>query len=361
MSLPRSTAAGVVLVLIIPGSALVAVSPAAAAGAISGAVSAKKGTAMRISPTTSAKSAGALRNGARMLIVCSMSGQRVKGSVRTTSTWLKLVNGRYVSLGYVKPQRVVPKCVSPARTYAGKVRSADGPVRLRTGPSTMFAIHSTVSNGAPLKLSCQASGERIAGSNGTTTQWDRLTDGRWISHAYVTTTALPACTSTPAPPKTLTTAQFIAMAAPGAQRGWREYGVPPSVTIGQAILESGWGRSALSANHNNYFGIKCFNGARGPLASGCYSYQTFECNKSGACWPETATFRTYANPTNSFRDHGNFLRVNSRYAGAFKHTRNSNAFLNAIWKAGYATDPAYYTKVTSLMKAHNLYKYDTWK
>jgi flagellar protein FlgJ len=49
-------------------------------------------------------------------------------------------------------------------------------------------------------------------------------------------------------------------------------GVPASVTIARSILESGWGESDLSKNDNNYFGIKCFEGDPGPIATGCRTY-----------------------------------------------------------------------------------------
>jgi flagellum-specific peptidoglycan hydrolase FlgJ len=65
--------------------------------------------------------------------------------------------------------------------------------------------------------------------------------------------------------------------------------------------------------------------------------------------------------TNSFRDHGSFLKVNSRYKPAFVYSRNANLFIWNVWKAGYATDPNYYTKVTGVMAANSLYQYDTWK
>ena len=65
--------------------------------------------------------------------------------------------------------------------------------------------------------------------------------------------------------------------------------------------------------------------------------------------------------TNSFRDHGSFLKVNSRYKPAFAYTRNANSFIWTVWKAGYATDPKYYTKITGIMAANKLYQYDTWK
>lgn len=49
---------------------------------------------------------------------------------------------------------------------------------------------------------------------------------------------------------------FIESVAQGAINGWTKYGVLPSVTVAQAILESGWGQSALSTQAHNLFGIK---------------------------------------------------------------------------------------------------------
>ena len=72
---------------------------------------------------------------------------------------------------------------------------------------------------------------------------------------------------------------FVKTAAPGAQSGAKEFGVPASVTLAQAILESGWGEFHLGPA-NNYFGIKAFaHGGRvdvGPIASGFVIKQTRE-------------------------------------------------------------------------------------
>ena len=62
--------------------------------------------------------------------------------------------------------------------------------------------------------------------------------------------------------------------------------------------------------------------------------------------------------TDSYRDHGRFLRTNPRYAPAFPHGRDPDRFLAEVWKAGYATDPLYVEKVTRLMREHDLYRYD---
>jgi flagellar protein FlgJ len=153
-----------------------------------------------------------------------------------------------------------------------------------------------------------------------------------------------------------TNAQFVAASVGPAQQGYREFRVPASVTIAQAILESGWGRSGLAANDRNYFGIKCFDGSPGPIASGCHVYATYECEPT--CTPTHASFRTYASITDSFRDHGRFLTTNSRYRPAFAHTGDADQFLYQIWKAGYATSPTYVDNVKALMHQYNLYQYD---
>jgi flagellar protein FlgJ len=363
------------------GAGLV-VAPAAAQAAGATATVRVSGTlTLRSAPTTASPAAGTLSNNARIAIDCVITGQQVKGSVRTTTTWDRLTDGRYVSHAYVLATGTLRRCTStspqavpvkakpvtaPATStvITGTVQSGDGSVNLRTGPSTTATVTGTVANGSKVALLCGVVGDMVNGTVRSTTQWNRLKDGRYISHAYVVTPTLHLCKDARgvAPVATnLTNAEFIKAAVPGAQRGWREFGVPPSVTIAQAILESGWGRSGLASRDRNYFGIKCFDGRYGAIASGCHTYKTQECTKAGNCFNTSASFRTYSSMTNSFRDHGNFLKVNSRYKPAFSYTRDANKFIWNVWKAGYATDPNYYTKITGIMSAHKLYQYDTWK
>ena len=360
------TAAGAGLV-IAPGSA--------EAAGISGTVVVSGALKVRATASLSGTIVGQVVNNQRITVQCVVVGTSVRGPVRTTNFWDRLATGRYISHAYVRTARAIPRCAAAApqavrttpATVAykiGTVRSADGSVNVRTGPSTTASVAGTFTTGTQVRLACMVAGDFVGGTVSSTNQWDRTTAGTYVSHAYMVTPALPLCAGTTTRPVTAvqqTTAQFIAAAVPGAQLGWRQYGVPPSVTIAQAILESGWGRSGLSAVDKNYFGIKCFNGVYGSLANGCHAYKTNECTAAGQCFSTTATFRTYASMSNSFRDHGNFLRVNSRYKPAFTYTKNANKFIWTVWKAGYATDPNYYTKITGIMAANGLYKYDTWK
>ena len=43
------------------------------------------------------------------------------------------------------------------------------------------------------------------------------------------------------------------------------YGVPASITLAQGILESGAGKSMLTRNANNHFGVNAFGGWTGPV------------------------------------------------------------------------------------------------
>ena len=373
----RRLLAGPLLVAAIGAGLIIAPAAADAAG-VAATVQVGRTLKLRSAPSLSARIVGQVRNQQRITIQCAITGTSVRGSVRTTNLWDRLSSGHYISHGYVRSTRGVARCANPSPQAVpvktktapksfyklGTVHSADGKVNVRAGASTSAPVTGSLADGAKVNLVCGVVGEQVDGTVRSSTQWDRTSSATYVSHAYVTTPTLPLCPGASTPPTssvTLTSAEFIAAAVPGAQLGWRQFGVPPSVTIAQAILESGWGRSSLASVDRNYFGIKCFNGVYGPLASGCHVYQTNECTKAGSCYATTATFRTYTVMANSFRDHGNFLKVNSRYQPAFSYTRNANLFIWNVWKAGYATDPNYYTKITGIMAANSLYAYDTWK
>jgi len=136
-----------------------------------------------------------------------------------------------------------------------------------------------------------------------------------------------------------------------------QYTIPASVTIAQAILESGWGRSTLTRFDHNYFGMKCF-GDPGPIAIGCRDYATHECNSSG-CFPTTASFRAYVDATQSYADHGRLLGTVARYHAALQYVHDPDRYALALQQAGYATSPTYAANLISLMRRYDLYRYDT--
>ena len=154
----------------------------------------------------------------------------------------------------------------------------------------------------------------------------------------------------PASPKE----QFIKDVVPAAQKSQRETGVPASVTLAQAILESDWGTSALARLASNYFGIKA---RQRPGPAGVVWMDTWEV-VDGRSITVKEPFRAYNNVAESFVDHGRFFIENSRYAKALQYAVDPKAFAKLIHQAGYASDPGYATKLTGLMDKFDLYAHD---
>lgn len=140
--------------------------------------------------------------------------------------------------------------------------------------------------------------------------------------------------------------QFIESVAPGAINTWNEYQILPSVTVAQAILESGWGSSTLTTRAHNLFGIKgSYNGHYVTMPTGEYfggRYVTINDN-----------FRAYPNNSASIEDHGRFLTVNSRYSNLHGDT-NYISVTNKLRADGYATAPNYATALQNLIRTYNL-------
>ncbi|MFQ3581330.1 MAG: glucosaminidase domain-containing protein [Chloracidobacterium sp.] len=144
---------------------------------------------------------------------------------------------------------------------------------------------------------------------------------------------------------------FIDRIAADAIRNQRATGVPASVTIAQAILESGWGRSALAQQANNFFGIK----GTGP--AGSVTMRTREVINGQSVYVN-AQFRKYNTPQESFADHARLFTQSRRYAEAMRHTSDPFRFAAEIHRAGYATDPDYTRKLHDLMRQYNLTQFD---
>lgn len=301
-------------------------------------------------------------NGSRIGIACQIYGQYVSGPVRRTAYWNRLRDGGYVSDAYIRwsPRRPdVPWC-GAGGAVAAIATNPGATVNLRSAPATSGRVLWSVRSGTRLSIVCQAWGERVAGTVRTSNAWNRLTGGQYVADAYVTWhpsgATLPWCGQYPPTIAPANAAHFLARVAGPARAGMRQYGVPASVTIAQAILESGWARSVLTRRDHNYFGIKCF-GSPGTIAVGCRPYATYECGARG-CYRTWAQFRAYRHATGSFADHGYFLRVNPRYRPAFAWIKYPDQFAREIHKAGYATSPTYSKNLINIMRQYDLYRYD---
>jgi len=124
-------------------------------------------------------------------------------------------------------------------------------------------------------------------------------------------------------------------------------GIPASITLGQAILESGAGTGSLCVKANNHFGIKCHKEWTGP------SIRHTD-DKENEC------FRKYDDPIQSFKDHSYFLTSRSRYARLFEFEKDDyRSWAYGLKAAGYATDSKYPDKLIGLIERYELNKYDT--
>jgi len=133
-----------------------------------------------------------------------------------------------------------------------------------------------------------------------------------------------------------------------AVRQQKKYGIPASIILAQGLLESGAGKGRLATQANNHFGIKC-HGWKGEKIF-------HDDDEKNEC------FRKYRHAVESYEDHSEFLKTRPRYASLFN--LSSTDYVNwahGLKAAGYATDPAYATKLISLIERFELFQYDRIK
>lgn len=123
-------------------------------------------------------------------------------------------------------------------------------------------------------------------------------------------------------------------------------GVPASITLAQGIVESRSGESPLAKKANNHFGIKCHKDWTGK------TYAKDDDRKQEC-------FRVYGSAVESFRAHSDFLRSRDRYQALFKlDPKDYKAWARGLKDAGYATDPAYASKLIKVIEDYRLYELD---
>ncbi len=154
---------------------------------------------------------------------------------------------------------------------------------------------------------------------------------------------------------------FLNRAVALAHEVQRETGVPSSVILAQAILETGWGRKPIPGS-NNYFGLKAFEQADGTVSYGRvatgWTWATTQEWDGTRYVAQRERFRVYTSMTDSFHDLGNLYSDNDRYARAMAVVDDPRVFARRIAEAGYATAPDYADRLIQLMDQENLYQYD---
>lgn len=143
----------------------------------------------------------------------------------------------------------------------------------------------------------------------------------------------------------LTRAQYIEKYASLAVEQMEQSGIPASITLAQACLESGDGNSYLATKANNHFGIKC-HGWKGESVRQ-------DDDEKNEC------FRKYRKVEESFSDHSDFLRYNSRYASLFElESGDYKGWAYGLKAAGYATSPTYAQSLIKIIEEYGLTAYD---
>lgn len=124
----------------------------------------------------------------------------------------------------------------------------------------------------------------------------------------------------------------------------KKYGIPAPITLAQGILESGAGKSMLARNANNHFGVKAFGDWTGPV------FLAWDDEK------QKSRFRSYSSAMESYIDHSQILKNNSRYYSLFsKSVYDYRAWANGLQEAGYATSKNYAKALIGLVEAYRLY------
>lgn len=124
-----------------------------------------------------------------------------------------------------------------------------------------------------------------------------------------------------------------------------KYGIPASITLAQAILESGAGQADLAKRSNNHFGIKCGSSWSGPSVR-------HDDDKKGEC------FRKYDYVSQSYEDHSLFLK-RDRYARLFTlEPDDYRGWAKGLKACGYATLPTYADRLIKLIDDYDLHQYD---
>lgn len=143
--------------------------------------------------------------------------------------------------------------------------------------------------------------------------------------------------------------EIISLLLPYAKMLYEKYNLLPSVTMAQAILETGWLRHCAG---NNVFGIKW-------IRNSGYDFQEIHTHEwiDGVKTPKICLFRKYKDYTQSFHDYGRLLTTLKRYEPVVSAEYYESA-CNELYRCGYCTDPQYPKKLISIIEDNNLDHYD---
>lgn len=134
-----------------------------------------------------------------------------------------------------------------------------------------------------------------------------------------------------------------------AQAAEQATGVPAQFILGQAALESGWGKRDIKyadgSTSHNLFGIKATGNWKGATVDAVTTEYV-----GGVARKVTEKFRAYSSYAESFADYAKLLTTSPRYAKTLTAGTDAAKFASNLQQAGYATDPNYAKKLTSVIQ-----------
>jgi hypothetical protein len=179
-----------------------------------------------------------------------------------------------------------------------------------------------------------------------------FTDDKDKGNEYAKATTFSTLEGNPYAPVSANTLQekqalaFINKYKETAMIQMKKFGIPASIKMAQALIESRAGQSKLAVNNNNYFGMKCFS---------------TKCEK-GHCTNayddhHKDFFRKYNNVEESWNSHSSLISQ-GRYAKLQQFGKDYKKWAAGLKDAGYATDKNYDKKLIDTIEKYKLYQLD---
>lgn len=149
-------------------------------------------------------------------------------------------------------------------------------------------------------------------------------------------------------PNVTSSSDFKKRMAEHAQEASRTTGIPTQLMLGQAALESGWGKREIKGKDGtpsfNLFGIKATPGWKGKVVETTTTEYV-----NGVKQKHVTKFRAYDSYADSFKDFAKLMQNNPRYQNVMDNLHSADSYAQAMQKAGYATDPSYANKLASVI------------
>ena len=134
-----------------------------------------------------------------------------------------------------------------------------------------------------------------------------------------------------------------------AEAASKATGIPAKFMLGQAALESGWGRREIKtldgSTSHNIFGMKANSKWKGKTVDAVTTEYV-----NGVAYRKVEKFKAYDSYADAFKDYAKLLTKNPRYENVIANAKDATSFAVGLQKAGYATDPQYASKLTKIIK-----------